>query len=235
MQTQGQALYRLQELDQSIARAHKRLAQIREQLNQHSALQTAQKQVDEAQNQLKPLKTRLRDLELQLQTTRQKQSATEERLYSGAVRNPKELQDMQNEIAALKKRTSELEDQELEQMVLVDEAQSALDQHTQALERVTQEVLQQNAALIKEQETLEQEIAIQERKRPTLETHITPEHLKLYQTLKPQKAHMPIALLKQNSCGVCGIEQTSVVVKAVKESSNLTYCTNCRRILVYMG
>ena len=120
---QGKALYELQQIDLTLIQHNKRLQAIAAQLADNAAVQTAQAAIDDAEAALKPLRTKLRDIELQVQSTRTKRETTEKRLYSGSVTNPKELNDMQNEIASLKKWLSELEDRTLEAMVEVEDAE----------------------------------------------------------------------------------------------------------------
>src|SRR5690606_19989334 len=119
-----EALYHLQQIDLEILRHRKRLKEIATALGDSAVVQDAQVQLTSAQEQLKPLRTKMRNLETELQTNTQKAKSTEDRLYSGSVKNPKELQDMQLEIDSLKKRNAELEELLLEQMVLVDEAEA---------------------------------------------------------------------------------------------------------------
>ena len=75
---------------------------------------------------LPPLKTRAHDLELDMSGTLQKATAAEEQLYSGRVKNTKEMRDMQQEIAALRKRHGELEESLLELMMTIDDGETAV-------------------------------------------------------------------------------------------------------------
>jgi predicted nucleic acid-binding Zn-ribbon protein len=59
-----------------------------------------------AQKTLTPLQSRARNLELEIQSTSEKIRLTDQQLYSGKVRNPKELQEMQQEIQSLKIATA---------------------------------------------------------------------------------------------------------------------------------
>ncbi|MCS6836051.1 MAG: hypothetical protein NZ750_08545 [Anaerolineae bacterium] len=218
-----------------IARKRKRLEEIAQLLSDSQAVQAAQAALQAAEARLKPLKTRQRDLELQLQSARQKHKATEERLYSGAVRNPKELQDMQQEIATLRRRDAELQDQELEVMVAIDEAQAEVSAAQAHLEQAQAQLAERHGELFAEKLALERDLGQLEGQRQQISSTIQPEHLKLYASLKPGKGGHPVASLKGTHCSACGIEQTSVVVKAVKSGEPFTYCTNCRRILVFVG
>src|SRR5690606_32754045 len=90
--TQAEALYHLQEVDLSIAQAQKRLGEIAAALADNSLISEAQSQVDQAQETLTPLQAKARNLELEIQSNSDKLRLTDQQLYSGNVRNPKELQ-----------------------------------------------------------------------------------------------------------------------------------------------
>src|SRR3954447_17395833 len=127
---QASELYRLQEIDLSVHQHHKRLEEIAAQLADNKALTEAQQKVTSDQQVLAPRQTKVRKLEQEIQTNTAKLRQTDENLYSGRVRNPKELQDMQQEIQSLKKRNQELEDVLLETMMSVDTADAALKDST---------------------------------------------------------------------------------------------------------
>ena len=57
------------------------------------------------------VEARLRDMELEIAAAVEKRQTAEQRLYSGEVQNPKELQDMQMEVEALARRKSVLDDE----------------------------------------------------------------------------------------------------------------------------
>ena len=229
---QAKALYDLQEIDLAIQQREKRLQAIADQLANDEAVQAAQQQVTSAEVTLQPLRTRMRDLELQLQTTREKRDTTEKRLYSGTVSNPKELQDMQQEIESLKKWDAELEDRMLEVMVQVDDAESILEESQTTLETVLQEAAAENQDLLAEKQTLEADIVDFRTKRETAVTKVDAVNLKLYDEMRPQKGNQPIARMSEDAtCSACGIRQMGVAAKDVRRSDELVTCKNCKRIL----
>jgi uncharacterized protein len=79
------------------------------------------------------LETELSDLERQqakfereIEQVRTRKDRDTERLGSGAITNPKQLQDMEHEVQTLTRRQSDLEDGELEVMQQVEDAQGRL-------------------------------------------------------------------------------------------------------------
>ncbi|MCU0513346.1 MAG: hypothetical protein MUE40_12345 [Anaerolineae bacterium] len=232
MTTQGAALYQLQTIDLALLEHGKRLQAIAALLADDAARRAAESAVSQAGATLRPRQTHLRDLELQAQSNRSKREATEKRLYSGMVKNPKELQEMQQEIEALKRRDRDLEDALLESMVSVEEAQAALQQSEAHLARVTEQQAQTQATLRSEQTLLEQTIARLKAERSTAAATITAENLALYNGLRAAKQNRPVARLEGDSCSVCGIEQTGIVAQEIRKNPALQKCRNCGRLLV---
>jgi len=158
---------------------------------------------------------------------------TDENLYSGRVRNPKELQDMQNEIVSLKKRNQELEDTLLETMMAVDTAEADLKASTAALETIRAQFELANKSLIDEQKRLKAEGSALLKNREQLLPTIDANTLKVYNNLRPRKNNQPVSVLVNQSCSVCRVQQDLHVIQAVRKGESLTYCSSCGRIIIY--
>ena len=112
--SQALHLHRLQLVDTRIDQNKTRLKAIQKTLSEDSTLKTAQaeynvstKTLSEASKQLKQSEE---DVEKQNIRIQQEEAA----LYGGLIKNPKELKDLQDELAALRRRLAVLEDNELE-------------------------------------------------------------------------------------------------------------------------
>lgn len=226
-------LYRLQEIDLNVHQHHKRLEEIAAQLADNKALTEAQQQVITDQQVLTPLQNKVRKLEQEIQTNTTKLRETDETLYSGRVRNPKELQDMQQEIQSLKKRNQELEDILLETMMSVDTADAALKDSSAKLETISAQFELANKSLIDEQKRLKSEGSALLKSREQLLPTIEANTLKVYNNLRPRKNNQPVAVLVNQSCSVCRVQQDMNVIQAVRKMDSLTYCSSCGRILIY--
>lgn len=233
--SQAEALYRLQTIDLILLQKQQRLKAIDAVLNDAHLVAEAQTRVNAAQQALVPLRTQTHSLELELQTNVTKTQTTEEQLYSGRVRNPKEMQDMQQEIVALKKWHGELEDKLLALMMDVETAEAVLADAENRLQEARQTNETAHAQLVSEQATLQAEVKTTQVQRAEFAAAVTPENLKLYTTLRPKRSNQPIAMLKNRSCSACGVEQTMAIEQEVRQGHILTYCTSCERILVYVG
>jgi uncharacterized protein len=231
--TQAQALYHLQQIELEILRSQKRLDEIAALLTDSTAVAAAQKQVETAAKTLSPLRAKVRDLDLEIQSNAQKAKSTEQQLYSGSVKNPKALQDMQAELESLKTWQGTLEDRLLEAMVTMEDAEAVLKNAEAELEKVKADFEGKHVDLIKEQADLKAKVESLQSKRQTALKEVTPESLKLYNTMKPRKNNQPMALMEDLSCQFCGVEQTMNIVQDVRRGQTLIACTSCGRILVY--
>jgi uncharacterized protein len=230
---QAEALYTLQQIELQMLRTQKRLDEIAVLLADRQTVAAAQQAAETAAKALSPLRAKVRDLELEIQSTGQKAKSAEQQLYSGSVKNPKAMQEMQQEITALKKRQGELEDKLLETMMLSEEAQAKSDDAETHLNQTRQTWESAHTDLLAEQADLNAKLENFKAQRQTAAKAVTPDNLKQYNALKPRKANQPMALLNGNSCSLCGIEQTMNIVQQARRGENLIPCLNCGRFLVY--
>jgi predicted nucleic acid-binding Zn-ribbon protein len=226
------ALLHLQDIELAFVRAQKRLQEISAALADDAQLAAAQARLTSAEDTLGPLRAKARNLELEIQANAQKAAASEEQLYSGKVKNTKEMQDMQAEIAALRRRNGELEEELLETMMSVDEADAARDAAARDLEAVRASRGADVQALSAEQSQLQAQVAALREQRKTAMAAIPADLLSRYNALRQPKNYQPVSVLQGESCGVCGVEQTMAIVRQVQLGQSLATCLSCGRILV---
>jgi len=232
--SQAKALYRLQKLDLDLDTRRARVSQITTTLEQDRVLQQAQAEVDGQRDLLRPKESRAAELNLELQTVASQAAQLADRLYGGEVHNPKELEDIQNKIAARKRRHAALEDHLLETMIAIEELQATLDQAVRHLAEVQSSKAVERQGLIDEMQRLKEEIKALKANRKTAEQQVTPENLELYQTLRTRKQGYAIAPLDGEACSRCRVDQTTTLVQQVRQDQGLVLCENCGRILVVL-
>jgi len=229
--TKGADLYRLQCLDTEKAAQQRRLAEVEAALGESKALKQARQALESAQAKVQKLTIRQRDQELEIQGLSDKVSRSEERLYSGAVKNPKELADRQAEVAALRRRRQKLEDGLLETMIEREEAETA---HTQAQEHFDETQAHwsnQQAELVAERESLQGELAKNEQAQARLLPSIEPGDLAAYQALRRRKGGLVVVQVHGGACGGCGLAMSPSLEWQLRQEG-LVRCGNCERIIV---
>jgi hypothetical protein len=229
--TEGADLYRLQGLDSERDQKRQRLAEIETALGESEALRRARRAVEQAQERIRKWAAKQRDLELQVQSLAEKTSHDEQRLYSGTIRNPKELEDLQAEVASLKRRRQQLEERLLEVMLEREDAEAGQAQAQTHLDQMQVDWTAQQADLVGERDELRAEVAEIEQAREALLPRIDPGDLRTYEALRRRKGGVAVALLRDGICGACGVGISPRVEWQLRQG-NLTPCGNCERILV---
>src|SRR5687767_8694157 len=92
-------LYRLQQVDSQIDQIQARLKVIQQILENDAELRGAREQFAASENKYKDADRTMKQSEAEVEKQRIKIEQTEASLYDGHVHNPKELQDLQKDVA----------------------------------------------------------------------------------------------------------------------------------------
>ncbi len=231
---QAQALYHLQAIDLTISERQSRLASVERALGDDKPVIAAEQALQQAEKTLAPWRQRVRDLELEIKSLVEKATAAERQLYSGSISNPKVLQDRQDELASLKRRRAKLEDDLLEAMIEVENAQAALGEAQGNLEQVRSAWEKDQSDLAREQQSLREALEELKAQREAALQHVNPESLAAYDSLRASKRGQAVAQLTGNACKSCGVSQTTATIQQVRQGRELIFCSNCGRILVLL-
>lgn len=226
-------LYQMQQIEQEASQATSRLEAIATALADDAEMQRAEARCQAARDELKPLRARLLDLELETAGNEEKIRITGEQLYSGAVKSPREMQDMQLEVAALSRRNGDLETWSLETMLSIEEADGQLAEAEGSLAALVERRGVEHREFLQERKTLQDRLPQLEARRLQALGQISPELQKQYFALKPLKGVKPVARMEGNSCTLCGVAQTLTAEREVRLGRRLVTCANCGRILVH--
>ncbi|HEY67275.1 MAG: hypothetical protein DRI79_09190 [Chloroflexi bacterium] len=229
--TKGADLYRLQCLDSEGDVKRRRLAEVEAALGESEPLRQARRALESAQTMVQKWTLRQRDLELEIQGLSDKITRSEQRLYSGVIKNPKELADLQAEIASLKRRRQKLEDDLLEAMLEREEAEAARAQAQVHLDEIQAQWSAQQADLMVEREMLRGRLAEIEQAREALLPSIEAGDLAVYEALRRRKGGQAVVQVRDGACGGCGVAIPPGLKWQLRQDK-LVYCGNCERIIV---
>ncbi|RMF30242.1 MAG: hypothetical protein D6759_12330 [Chloroflexi bacterium] len=227
----AEQLYRLQSAELELAQKRQRLQEIEASLGESEALRQARQALAEAQAEQQHWTIRQRDLELEVAGLTEKIARSEKRLYSGVVKNPKELTDLQREIASLRRRQARLEDDLLEAMVHREEAEAARETADTTLAQVTARWEAEQAALRQERQALQEAIATLTETCQTLRASLPADLLTTYDTLCARKHGQAVTRVQGGSCGICGVAVSARTLHRARTGEALQFCSNCGRIL----
>ena len=225
VQADDSAVRRLTHQKETMPEAQ-RLGQVREQLAELQAdLEIAGKQAAEA--------TRAQDrLEGEIGLADEKIQREENRLFSGAVSNPKELGSLQSEVAMLKRKKSELEDELLEVMVQKEQADKTAGELRAEAERVGAKEAELAAVVSGLTSEIDAELASVSSHRDEAARDLPEDLLSLYERLRDTKGGVGAAALQGSTCEGCHTKLPAKEVERLRAEGGLQRCDNCRRILV---
>ena len=223
-------LYQLQELDLEIESNEQALNQIARQLGESQAVVRAQTEFTQAQQHVEELKRQQHSAEWEINDLVDKLTAAEGKLYSGTVKNPKELSSLQHEVDGLKARRNQLEDETLETMDQVELATASITSLGSKLKKLEVEWHNQQQQLSTNMEQLKTKLSDLEHKRQQLSAKIDPSAVEFYHELKKQRG-TAVAKIEQGICCGCRISLSTAELQQAR-SNSLVHCSSCGRILL---
>lgn len=224
-------LYRLQLIDSRIDEIRARLDEIRKILENDKEMQQAQKQVNEAERVHEIALQALKRAEADVGQQKIKIELSESKLYSGTVKNPKELQDLQNEVAALKRYLGTLEERQLETMLDEESAAEIKQAAIEKREQIRGQLAIQNQSLTNEQTDLNKELERFLSERQAALSPLDASLLAIYDKLRQQKRGVAVAAVSDGVCGACGTTLTPAHNQIARSTAEICNCPSCKRIL----
>ena len=224
-------LYRLQQVDSRISQIDARLRKIRETLENDAELQAALEKVHAAEADLRNAEQDRRASEQEAQAQQIKIQQAESSLYGGSVHNPKELQDLQADVASLKKHLSSIEEQELDAMQRVETATALLDTAKGQLEQLQARLSGEHRKLIDQETALARDLVDLQTERAAAVSTVASAILETYESLRGQHRGLAVAEVSENACAACGTTLTAALQQNARHSPDLVRCPSCGRIL----
>ncbi|MGY6500267.1 MAG: zinc ribbon domain-containing protein [Acidimicrobiales bacterium] len=173
-------------------------------------------------------------LEDEIAIVEAKRSETDAQLYSGTITAPRELQALQDELGALARRTSDLEDELLEVMTAaepVDEAVALLESEAAAV-AVRRAAIEERLASLEGE--IDADLADQQQARDAAAAGLPDERVADYEQRRRQLGGIAIARLVGTSCGGCHLTMSAMEVDRIRKLSpdEPATCEECGRLLV---
>jgi predicted nucleic acid-binding Zn-ribbon protein len=224
-------LHRLQQIDRQIDQAHSQLENIRQTLANDAELRGALNQHESAQSAHHNAHHEMKNAEAEVEAQKIKIEQAESSLYGGKVQNPKELQDLQKDIASLKKHLGTLEERQLEAMMKVESAESDLQKAKTNLELIQARLGNEHKKLLTDQAALTVKLEQFSEEREAALAPIDNGLLKIYDNLRQQKRGVAIAEVIDSACASCGATITAALQQAARSQKQLANCPSCGRIL----
>lgn len=175
-----------------------------------------------------------RDAEVEMSALKEKRAQSHTSLYSGEIKNPRELNDLQMEIESLDRRISLREETMIDILVGVETAQKAKNDSDGLLVELEEAWGQRLAQLEKRKVTLAMTIRELQQKRKDQVAKIPAATYKQYEKiLVNNKGLAVVPLVHGNTCGGCSTTIPQSILTSIR-SGNIINCPHCGRI-IYSG
>lgn len=227
----GLSLFRLQNLETTISHIHKRINEIDSIISDKKLETLAQARIIDAQKALKSETNKLNEVQAQVEASKLKLKFNQNALFGGKISNTRELQDLQMEAEALRRRIASLEDEQLDFMILVEAAQQNLSDAEKAYTDAIASRSEENAALLGEKIRIQGDLPDLNNQIQAIVKGIPQTNLEVYRTLLRSKNGLAVVEVIDNSCAACGYELAPADQQAARSPSTLLRCKTCSRIL----
>jgi predicted nucleic acid-binding Zn-ribbon protein len=223
-------LYKLQQIDIEIQQKKHRLSEVVQLQRESEELLAAKQRAQTADEALHKWQTRQNDLNLELGSLNAEAQRSDQRLYSGNVKNPKELEDLQHKVQELGRREETLEDEILEAMIMVEEAQEEKLTADQSLVSIQESWEKAQRHLQQEQNELALRLHTLREARDKQLALVEKPFLTQYERLAKRKGGVAVAGLVDNRCSGCHLTVSANKVSRAGQGEIVT-CGGCGRIL----
>jgi predicted nucleic acid-binding Zn-ribbon protein len=227
-------LLKLQERDQRIRQLQKELKDIpKHEAQARTQLAGDQAAVEAASQKVKETEVRIKSLELDIQTRQTSIKRLQDQQFE--TRKNDEFQALGHEIKRYETEVRGIEDKELEQMELLENAKAGL-KEAQAKLSVTQGHVNSDLKVLAERsESVKKRLADLEAERKEVAAPVEPEALDLYQRLFSKKPDAAVVPLEAGICKGCHMKLVMGTIQEVRAGEKITQCESCGRILYMEG
>jgi uncharacterized protein len=229
--SQTLSLFRLQQVDSQIDRLQGRLKETQRILEDDSAIRKLKEEVETAETRCKETNQDLLKAERNVQDQIIKIEQTQSSLYGTKTHSPKELQDLQNDVAALKRYLNTLEDLQLDAMQASENAEADQQYLKEQLKSANLEHAKFGRDLEQEQGVIRNDLEKFFTERNAIASGIPTAKIDLYDQLRQQRRGVAVAVIGDNACGACGSTLSLAQIQSARSSGEMILCPSCGRIL----
>jgi predicted nucleic acid-binding Zn-ribbon protein len=224
-------LFALQDLDSQADAVRAALAGIDERLGNEEALVPLREAVAALEERRRPLAAQQKEQETIVEDGRRHIQREEEKLYSGTITSPRDLDDLQKEVESLQRAQRERDERLLAILSELEEVDSALASARSELAQAQEEWDSDQVALQADRERYTAQLADCESRRQPQAERFSPEVLRLYDQLRKTRAGRAVVRVERGTCQGCRITLPVTLVQRARAGNSVVQCSSCGRIL----
>jgi uncharacterized protein len=226
---------------QTVDSTLQQLAHRRKNLPEHAELAELTERRTALDSRRVELDTRIADLtreqkkaDADVEQVKTRRVRDQQRLDTGQVSSPRELEQLQSEIVALDRRIGTLEDAELEIMEQLETLQAELGEIGSEADELAGRAEKVTAARDAAVGGLDAEAADAMSERDRLVADVPEQLLAVYERMRAQLGGVGAAALRRRRCEGCRLELTEADLAAIRSAPDdeVSRCPECNRILV---
>jgi uncharacterized protein len=188
--------------------------------------------LEEVHQKQSELKSTKKDLEWDVEEITKNISQYNKKLYGGTVKNPKELQGLQQDVAILKPKLGSKEDELLDLMSKEESLQEKSREIAEQIKKIEQSWNKEKIEFEKQKQQIEKNIEELTGQRAALLEGIDPEALRLYERIAGKKG-CAVVRVEQGRCQGCRLALPMSDLQRAR-GGILVQCSSCGMIL-YSG
>lgn len=227
-------LSRLQKIDSEIDQITRRQLEITALIADDSIVSEVKNRISELDAGLAVDARNLKKIEEKNNQLQLKLQEDDHSLYGGKIRLPRELQDLQNEIASLKNQIAIQDEEQINSMLRVEDLEKSRLILLKELAEAESVFATRVAGLKGENSSLEKKKENLLTERGAAIQNIDPSAIEKYESLRKTKRGLAVALAADQACSACGSMLTPADWQAARSPQQLVTCSSCGRIL-YAG
>ncbi|MCU1453172.1 MAG: Zn-ribbon protein [Acidimicrobiales bacterium] len=192
-------------------------------------------QEDDVRSRRDALSREQRSLEDEVASLTDKRQGVEATMYGGTVSNPRELQAMQEEMAALGRRMGQLEDRIIELMEEIEPLDRELVELGTGIATQEHEVARLTREVAEQEQSISAELEVEGAARSASVEGIPAALLAEYESLRAGSGGIAVARLAGNQCGGCHLTLSAVEFARIRKlpPDEVAHCEECGRLLVH--
>ena len=232
---QATTLIELQKTDTELMRAQKQLDEMPE---KRAILETRKKigEIEQLRLKAEELVRKLKQVsskhEDEIAQVTDKFNTEQEKVMSGEVSNPKEIQHLTREMDSLRRRREKLEIDQLEVMERVENAEGQVAKVDAAIEGLKKKEAEHTAAFTERGGSIQSEMETLGASRSKLAGSLDASTLEQYESLRESKGGVAVGVLNGDACTACRMELPAQEVSRLRAGDEIALCPVCKRMLV---
>lgn len=231
MSAELRALHELQLIDLELAKAQKAKASLDDGSAEKEQVEAVTREVERTDKLLHEASSEVQDKELTLKSVEAKQKMFRDKLYSGTVTSPKELESMEKEIEMLGRQKDKLEEGILELLDVVEERKSALAVAEAALKQHAGELAAYLEKLQQDGMALDARIKELAAKREQALLAVDAALLKRYEAMRAHLGGVVVSKVEGDRCSACHTNIMPFTMRELRAGKEIQTCENCGRLL----